>query len=255
MVLSSTQSARCSGDHLPRDTRSSLSSTHFVRDWLLGIGVLGNHAVHEVQSGVQQRIREDGGRVAPEVVGSTARPAAELAIRHPHVIAHPPVIDMPRAIELACCTPWCSVQANPRLTASFRWVSLCSSIRRIPSSRPSDDPRRPPTVSGPNRRQSLTDAPASLLPPLSGQRRYGHQNHPNDSFGTGFRGCPTKYARRERLSNPWRYHWSTVPSSEYRRWSRVIAHSSPGSKAVDQGGGCTSSAATRRTSECCTTSG
>ena len=68
MVLSSTKSARCSGDHLPRDTRSSLSSTHFVRDRLLGIGVLGNHAVHEVQRGVQQRIREDGDQVASKVV-------------------------------------------------------------------------------------------------------------------------------------------------------------------------------------------
>ena len=39
MVLSSTQSARCSGDHLPGDTRSGLSSTHFVSDRrLLGIG-------------------------------------------------------------------------------------------------------------------------------------------------------------------------------------------------------------------------
>ena len=124
MVLSSTQSARCSGDHLPRDARAGLSSAHFVSaPFLLGIGVLSYHAVREVQRGVQQRIGEDGGRVAPEVVGSTARPAAELAVRHPHVIAHPPVIDMPRAIELACwrertsCTPWCSVQANPRLNS------------------------------------------------------------------------------------------------------------------------------------------
>ena len=114
MVLSSTQSARCSGDHLPRDARAGLRSAHFVSaPFLLGIGVLSYHAVREVQRGVQQRIGEDGGRVAPEVVGSTARPAAELAVRHPHVIAHPPVIDMPRAIELACwrertsCTPWC----------------------------------------------------------------------------------------------------------------------------------------------------
>ena len=95
VVLSSTKSARCSGDHLPGDTRSSLSSTHFVSDrLLLGIGVLGYHAVQEVQRGVQQRIRKDGGQVASEAVGSTARPAAELAVRHRHVIAHSRVLDM-----------------------------------------------------------------------------------------------------------------------------------------------------------------
>jgi hypothetical protein len=35
VVLSSTQSPRCSGDHFPGDTRSSLGSTHFVSDRLL----------------------------------------------------------------------------------------------------------------------------------------------------------------------------------------------------------------------------
>ena len=44
--------------------------------------MLGDHAVHEVQLGVQQRIRKDGGQVASEAVGSTTRPAAELAVRH-----------------------------------------------------------------------------------------------------------------------------------------------------------------------------
>ena len=38
MVLSSTQSARCSGDHLPRDARAGLSSTYFVSArFLLGL--------------------------------------------------------------------------------------------------------------------------------------------------------------------------------------------------------------------------
>ena len=110
---------------------------------------------------------------------------------------------MPRAIELACsrerafCTPWCSVQANPRLTASFRWVSPCSSIRRIPSSRPSDDPRRPPTVSGPNRpkpaRASQTPQPVSPASLSRAAPLRPPEPSEFDSFGTGFRGCPTKY--------------------------------------------------------------
>jgi hypothetical protein len=59
VVLSSTKSARYSGDHLPRDTRPGLSSTHFVSDRrLLGIGVLGHHAVREVQRGVRQRMEK-----------------------------------------------------------------------------------------------------------------------------------------------------------------------------------------------------
>ena len=54
-------------------------------------------------------------------------------------------------------------------------------------------------------RQSLPDAPANLPAPLTGQRHDGHQNHPNDSFGTGFRGCPTKYGYHERPSDPRRH--------------------------------------------------
>ena len=68
MVPSSTQSARCSGDislEIPGQASARPTSSEIGS---LVIGVLGEHAVHEVQSGVQQRIREDGDRVAPKVV-------------------------------------------------------------------------------------------------------------------------------------------------------------------------------------------
>src|SRR6202042_3213761 len=77
--------------------------------------------------------REDGDRVPPEVVGSTERPAAELAVRHRHVIAHS------RAPGAACA-------------AYLRRDRL-------------DDPRRPSPVSGRNRpkpaRASQTPQPVS----------------------------------------------------------------------------------------------
>jgi hypothetical protein len=98
VVLSSTQSPRCSGDHFPGDTRSSLGSTHFVSDRLLLGLVCSANMPFAKFSAVQQRIREDGGQVAPEVVGSTARPAEELAVRHQYVIAHSRVLGMPRQI-------------------------------------------------------------------------------------------------------------------------------------------------------------
>ena len=265
MVLSLTQSARCSGDHLPGDTGSSLRSTHFVSDrFLLGIGVL-RYAVREIQRGVQQRIGEDGGQVAPEAVGFHSVASGGTRCPTSIVIAHSRVLDVPQEIELACsrkrafCTPWRSVQANPRLTAAFCWVSLCSSIRRIPSLRPSGDLRRFQRSADQTdqARQSLADALASLSAHGPGQWHYARQNHAIHSFGTGFRGCPAKYRHHEQPSEPSPPpYWSTLPSSDYRRWSRAIAHSSTGSKAVDQtDGGRTSFAPTRRQAACCTMSG
>ena len=98
MVLSSTQSPRYSGtisleilgQASARPTSSAIGSSS-------GLVCSANMPFAKF-SAVQQRIREDGGQVAPEVVGSTARPAEELAVRHQYVIAHSRVLGMPRQI-------------------------------------------------------------------------------------------------------------------------------------------------------------
>jgi hypothetical protein len=88
---------------------------------------LSYHAVREVQRSVQQRIGEDGDRVAPKLVGSTAGPAAELVVRHRHVIAHSRVLGMPTKLacprERAFCAPWAQragqSQADSRVLLRF----------------------------------------------------------------------------------------------------------------------------------------
>ena len=199
MVLSSTPSPRCSGDHLPGDTRSSLSSTHFVSHrLLLGIGVLGNHAVHEVQRGVQRRMR----RWRPSSARRGWDPRASSGgTRCPTSTRNRPLArstEMPREIELACSGERSILHAlaqragQSRLTAAFCRVSLCSSIRRIPSSRPSDNPDglqrscgpTDPSPPEPHRRPSQSPGAHG-----AGQRHDGHQNHAIIVLEQGFEGA------------------------------------------------------------------
>ena len=149
------------------------------------------------------------------------------------------------------------MQANPRLTAAFCCVSLCSSIRRIPSSRPSDDPRWPPAVSSdpsppePHRRPSQSPAATER-----GSAATATRTIRTIVLEQGFEGA--------RLNTRAVSDFQTLAATVLANFTiRRIPTLEQGYRAffdriegVDQtDGGHTSSAATPRPAACCTTSG
>ena len=125
MVPSSTQSARCSGDislEIPGQASARPTSSEIGSLVLVCSAIMPFTKSRAVCSSKLERMATE----LRQKSGSTARPAAELAVRHRHVIAHCPLSTCPR-IELACsrerafCAPWAQRAGHPRLTAAFCW--------------------------------------------------------------------------------------------------------------------------------------